>query len=96
MLVGASLSNAGLGHHCQNTLWVYRGDFFGREIRRQYDFEQFDVRTVAYLSVANSGWLMNARSGLKPDHALSFVFEFNPALQDVYELEGCIVKVRLA
>lgn len=76
-------------------LSAYRCDFCCCETRRQDNFQHLDVIAVTQLAMANAGWLMDARSGLKANNALTFVFEFNPALQNIDELKLCLVKVRL-
>ena len=40
--------------------------------------------------------LVDAGTGFESDHALAFVFELNPALENVDKLELGLVQVRLA
>lgn len=76
-------------------LAVYRRDFFRYETRRKDNFQHLDVVAMPQLAVANAGWLVDARSGLQADNALTFIFEFDPALQNIDQLKFCLVKVWL-
>lgn len=76
-------------------LTVYSSDFFCCKTRRKHNFQHLDVRAVTQFAVANTGRLVDARSGLKANNALSFIFEFDPAFQNINELKLCPVKVRL-
>src|SRR4029079_2644610 len=78
------------------TLAFHGSDFLGLEVRRQNDLQHFDVFAVSNLAMANLRRLMHAGPCLEPNSTLTFIFKLDPTLEDIYELKGRIVKVRLA
>ena len=66
------------------SLAVYRRDFFRRKSGRQHHFKHLDFFAMSHFAVANLRGLMGARSRLQAHSALTFVFKFDPALEDVH------------
>jgi len=78
------------------SLAFYRRNFFSGEPTWQNYFEHLNVFAVTQLAVTNAWRLMDTRARFQPHDALAFVFELDPAFQDVDELELRSMKVRLA
>jgi hypothetical protein len=72
---------------------VDRRHFLGREAGRHDDFEHLDVVAVRKLAVADRRRLIDAGTGFEPDHTLSLVFELDPAVEHVHELERRAVEM---
>jgi hypothetical protein len=68
----------------------------GGEVAGHYDLEHFDVVAMADLAMANARRLMHAGTGIQADTALAFIFELDPALEDVHQLEAGCMRMRLA
>ena len=76
-------------------LALHRFYFFGGETSGKNHLQHFDIIAVPKLAMAYVRRLMYTRAGFKSHHALTFIFELDPALQDINKLEGCLVEVRL-
>jgi hypothetical protein len=66
------------------------------EACRQHDLKHFDVVAMAKFAVADTGWLVHTGSRFEADDALACIFDFDPALEDLDQLELGPVQMRLA